>query len=137
MVMSLLLAGCNCKQQTLLEHQWVLEKYGPRDAPSDILSSSVMVPPSSSNILLDFTVDYRFSGSDGCNNIFGDYNFGKYCRISLTNMRTTMMMCQPEIMDQAAAIRDILENAYKYKVSATYLELYTSDGRILVYKQSI
>lgn len=137
MILSLILVGCKCKQQTLLDHQWVLEKFGPKDAPSDILPSSAMVPPASSNILLDFTIDYKFSGNDGCNNIFGEYNFGKYCRINLTNMKSTMMMCQPEIMDQASAIRDILENAYKYKVSPTYLKLYTTDGRILIYTESM
>ncbi len=130
----LLLNGC-CSREMLLNKSWVLVKYGPKNAPVDVLTPSEIVPPGTSRILLKLKGDGSFNGNDGCNSIFGNYRIERRCRIKFTNISSTLMLCRENVMNQAGVIRNILGTTERYRVTTKHLKLYTQDGNILYYKK--
>jgi len=123
--------GC-CSTDKIINHEWVLEQYGPKNNLINILPESHIQPPAMTKILLKLKEDNSFSGNDGCNLFFGTYETTR-CKIKFDSIRTTLKMCQENVMGQARAISSIFVNAEKYKVSNTHLRLYTSDDQVLSY----
>jgi heat shock protein HslJ len=130
----ILLNACNCDKEKLYT-SWVLEQYGPEDHMVNVLVPSQVIPPGKAEIILSIGDNSSFAGNDGCNLINGTYKLNSRCKIQFTITRTTLMMCQPNTMTQAHAIKEILRNVIKYKVTDTNLVLSTENKNVLKYKK--
>jgi heat shock protein HslJ len=125
-----LAVGCNC-DKTKLYQTWVLEKYGPENALKTVITGN---PPAKPEILLTLTDTGQFNGTDGCNSIFGTYTADKYCKIQFGGINSTLIFCTGEgIMEQAAAVTNLLRNANRYEVTDTQLKLCTPAKETLLY----
>ena len=122
--------ACKC-DKTKLINTWVLEKYGPEAAPQAVITTDAKP-----EILLEMDNANHFTGTDGCNAIFGVYNSPTSCGVRFDSISTTLIFCPDEgIMDQATAITTLLRDTRTFRVSNTQLTLCTSDKRILQYRK--
>ncbi len=110
----------------------MLEKYGPESTLQAVIPGT---PPAKEEILLQLDGKGHFSGNDGCNGISGVYKLGGDCQIKFDSMKTTMMMCQEAVMQQAVNINGLFGNVRTYKVTNNKLELRTPDKGVLWYKK--
>lgn len=106
-----------------LNKKWVLQSIG--DSPADSANYMTGLPE------ISFDVEsLKFSGSAGCNRIFGSL----YCEdgnIRFNNTASTMMMC-PD-MDKEKEFLEVLGNTTKYKVTGNQLILSNPDKTFLVF----
>lgn len=131
-LLALLLAGCNC-DKTKLYQTWVLEKYGPENALKTVITGE---PPAKPEILLTLTNTNQFTGTDGCNSIFGSYTPGGNCKIQFGGINSTLIFCGGEgIMEQASAVTNLLRNASTFDVTDTQLTLCTPAKEMLLYRK--
>jgi heat shock protein HslJ len=131
-----LFSGCQCDKDLLMDNTWVLEKYGPASALTEVLDPADVMPPGRPEILLTLSDTSRFSGNDGCNLIFGDYSLSSWCRINFGNINSTLMYCQDSLIrKQASAYTSIIRNVNNFKVSSTALELKTGSNELLLYRK--
>ena len=79
-----------------------------------------------------FGADGTLSGSDGCNHYTGGYTVsGGTIRVD-ESLASTLMACDPEIMDQARAYVDVLKSAPGFTVEGDRLVLTGEDGAVAV-----
>jgi heat shock protein HslJ len=127
------LAGCHCDKNKLIGPIWVLEKYGPESALQTVISAP---PPAQTEIRLQLDNTNRFTGSDGCNTIFGAYASTGKCQIRFDSISTTLIFCSANgIMQQAATVTAILKKVNTFKVTDTTLELCAPDKDVLQYRK--
>ncbi len=126
-------SACQCDADALVDNNWVLEKYGPEDNLTDVIAASNL--PGSGVITINFTVDNKVNGSDGCNTYLGTYSQDK-CNVSVANLQTTLILCtDQDVMTQATAYTQILEDVRTFRTSNNRLCLCTDDGRELHYRK--
>jgi heat shock protein HslJ len=131
----LFLIGCRCDSEVLRNHNWVLEQYGPTATPNTVLDPSTVTPPGSGVIRLTFSDGGRFGGGDGCNTLFGAYTLGSSCAIQFDSIGSTLMMCRPEIMQQAGDYTRILKAVRSYTIEGDLLELHSPSDEILLFRK--
>lgn len=101
---------------------WTLVSYGPADAPQTVLPTAPAT--------LTFATT-GIAGSSGCNTFAGsfDYNAGV---VTFRDVASTLMACDPAIMDQELALLTALNTASTFQVSADQL-LINYDGGTLIF----
>jgi heat shock protein HslJ len=123
------LFGCQCDKTKLLNHIWVLEKYGSPAA----LKTVIPTPP---EVTLNVNSANRFNGNDGCNGIFGSCIVADDCTIKFDSMANTLIFCSGAgVMEQADAVKDLLSKVTEYCVSDTELKLCAPDKQVLKYRK--
>jgi heat shock protein HslJ len=98
-----------------------------------ILNDKELVPATS--ISVQFSAGGKLGGSSGCNSYSGTYTVsGNSLQVS-SPLASTMMACQPEIMDQESAYLKALVEVKTYSVTGDQLTLYDSSNKgSLVYQ---
>jgi heat shock protein HslJ len=96
----------------------------------ELTSLSGATPASGTSVTLFFGNDDKAGGDAGCNNYSGTY---KVSGSSLTfgPMVSTMMACQPPIMDQEQAFLKALGATKSYEATADQLTLKDGSGNVL------
>ena len=80
---------------------------------------------------LDFAADGRLSGSGSCNRFFGSYTLSGE-GLTISQLGSSMMMCDEKIMNQERAILEILKKARSFSIGAGgALLLKSGDGRAI------
>jgi heat shock protein HslJ len=97
------------------------------------MSGMELVPGSS--ITAQFTADGKVGGSSGCNQYSGTYKIsGDKIQIA-SPLASTMMACEPELMDQESAYLKALDEVQTFKVTNGTLALMDAENKsVLVYK---
>ncbi len=126
--------ACNCDGDTLINNEWVLTAYGPEDATIPALDPTAVTPPGNGKITMRFE-DNRITGRDGCNTYFGVFS-QENCNFSADSINTTLILCQPEVMNQANTFMNILQSATTFSTKNNQLRLCTEDDRILVFDKN-
>ncbi len=125
-VMILSFTGCNgSSSDTLEDVKWMLESYGNRDNPQDVLEGTQITATFNSE-------DDRVTGSAGCNTYFGGYEIKD--GLSIGMLANTEMWCgEPEgRMDQETEYLKILQTAKSYTIKGSQLTIDCGDN-VLVY----
>jgi heat shock protein HslJ len=125
-VMILSFTGCNGSSSNALEDvKWMLESYGNRDNPLDVLEGTEVTATFNSE-------DDRVTGSAGCNTYFGGYELKD--GLSIGMLANTEMWCgEPEgRMDQETEYLKILQTAKSYTIKGSRLTIDCGDN-VLVY----
>ena len=102
---------------------WKLITYGPASAPVSAVESVEAV--------LTFNTDGTLTGNSGCNGLSGSYTV-EGNEITLSPIVSTRMACDPAIMEQEAAIHQVLTNTASFRIEGTQLTL-TNNDRMLVF----
>lgn len=112
--------------EELVDREWSLVEYGD----PKFLYTAVR------NSRLTFNdATHRYTGSDGCNGIRGDYRaFGK--RLLVYSMAAKQRGCPqpPSTMKQASIVKEVLMDMSTFDVDGDELRLTSSDG-ILIYRR--
>jgi heat shock protein HslJ len=119
LVLALFLAACSGSSSGLTGVTWKLVSYGP---PGDELAAVTDVVTS-----LVFGEDGKVSGNMGCNSFGGDYT-ASGSQITFGPLASTLMACDPPIMNQETGVLGILSGKVDYKVSGTLLTITNADG---------
>jgi heat shock protein HslJ len=107
---------------------WVLESMVSAGTPVNLVPGTT--------ITATFGPDGRFSGSDGCNQNSGTYMVtGSQLQVG-PNLASTMMACEPQVMDQAGTYTRILLSPATWEVSGDRLTIQSGLG-ILVYVKQV
>lgn len=93
---------------------------GPEWKLEDLLGGGII---DRSNVTLTLGPDGQASGSGGCNRFFGSWSV-KGSALSLGKMGSTMMACDPALMNQEGKFLRSLETATTYS--------FTSDGALVI-----
>lgn len=88
-------------------------------------------------ITLSFGPDGSAGGSGGCNTYGGSYTLDADGRIAFTGVFSTMMACDPAIMDQETAYFAALQSASAYQLVAGQLVITYGDGQKLVFDPAL
>jgi heat shock protein HslJ len=104
---------------------WTLVSYGPADAPVAVLPNAP--------ITLVFS-EGGVSGSAGCNQYFGTFDFDDSA-ITISGVGSTMMACEQPVMDQETAYLSALQSATAYQVTDGQLQI-TYNGGVLTFTAS-
>ena len=121
--------GCSGSSSDKLEDvKWVLESYGDRDNPQDVIEGTEVTATFNSE-------DDRVTGVAGCNNYFGGYEIND--GLSVGMLANTEMWCgEPEgRMDQETEYLTILQAAESYTVKGSKLTIDCGDD-VLIYTAS-
>ena len=102
---------------------WMLSAYGPISAA---LPSVAGVEAG-----LTFNADGTLTGNSGCNGYSGSYTV-EGNQITFSPIVSTRMACDKPIMEQEAAIHQVLTDIASFQIEGTQLTL-TNDDRILVF----
>jgi heat shock protein HslJ len=78
-------------------------------------------------VTVEFGTDGRLAGSGGCNRYNGAYE-AKDGTIKVGQIATTMMACDPTVMDQERAYLQALQAAATYKIDGDELEIFDAKG---------
>ena len=93
---------------------------GPEWKLEDLLGGGII---DRSNVTLKLGPDGQASGSGGCNRFFGSWSV-KGSALSLGKMGSTMMACDPALMNQEGKFLRSLETATTYS--------FTPDGALVI-----
>ena len=121
--------GCSGSSSDKLEDvKWVLESYGDRDNPRDVIEGTEVTATFNSE-------DNRVTGVASCNNYFGGYEIKD--GLSVGMLANTEMWCgEPEgRMDQETEYLTILQAAESYTVKGSTLTIDCGDD-VLIYTTS-
>lgn len=124
-VMILSFTGCNgSSSDTLEDVKWMLESYGNRDNPQDVLEGTEITATFNSE-------DDRVTGSAGCNTYFGGYEIKD--GLSIGMLANTEMWCgEPEgRMDQETEYLKILQTAKSYTIKGSQLTINCGDNELV------
>lgn len=94
---------------------WVLESMGGKAKEKDIMMT------------VQFTPDGKISGSGGCNRFMGEFTVTGQ-EMSIEPVGTTMMACEPEVMEQETSFLAALQGAKSFAVDAEKLTLSDTSG---------
>ena len=122
----LAITGCSGSSSAELEDiKWILESYGDRDNPRDVIEGTEVTATFNSE-------DDRVTGVAGCNNYFGGYEIND--GLSVGMIGNTEMWCgEPEgRMDQETEYLKILQAAESYTVKGSTLTIDCGDN-VLIY----
>ncbi len=107
---------------------WVLESMVSAGTPVTLVPGTT--------ITAAFSADGKFSGRDGCNQHSGTYMVsGSQLQVG-PNLASTMMACEPQVMDQASTYTRILVSPVSWQVSGDRLTLQAGQS-ILVYVKQV
>jgi len=91
---------------------------------------------SGSNISAVFTPDGKIAGSSGCNEYSGLYSL-RGTTLGITQVKSTKMACEPDIMTQENQYLALLPKVSTYEMNGDQMVLYTMLGeKVLQYKKS-
>lgn len=113
---------------TLSETSWTLLQYGPVDAP--------IQPLDQTTISAQFTTD-QIRGAAGCNNYFAGYTVNGTGNFQTGPAGSTMMACEPAVMDQEMRFLTALGSAQSLRVEGDRLIIGYPDGELLFGSSSI
>ena len=119
-------SGCGGSEANKLEDvKWILESYGDRDNPQDVIEGTEITATFNSK-------DDEVNGSAGCNHYFGEYEIND--GLSVGMIGNTEMWCgEPEgRMDQETEYLKILQAAEDYTVTGSTLTIDCGDD-VLIY----
>ena len=125
-VLILAFTGCSGSAANKLEDvKWVLESYGDRDNPQNVIDETEVTATFNSE-------DDRVTGSAGCNQYFGGYEIKD--GLSVGMLANTEMWCgEPEgRMDQETEYLKILQAAESYTIKGSTLTIDCGDN-VLIY----
>ncbi len=128
-VVILAVTSCsNSSVNKIEDTKWILESYGDRDNPKDVIDGTEITATFNSE-------DDRVTGSAGCNSYFGGYEIKDGLSISM--LANTEMWCgDPEgRMDQETEYLKILQTAKNYTVKGSTLIIDCGDN-MLIYTAS-
>jgi heat shock protein HslJ len=84
-----------------------------------------------------FGLDWKLSGSGGCNQYNAGYTTTASNGITITQPSTTMMACENNLMQQETQYLSLLPTATKYEISGDELTLFNITGtKLLIYKST-
>lgn len=121
--------GCSGSSSDKLEDtKWVLESYGDRDNPQDVIEGTEITATFNSK-------DDQVNGSAGCNHYFGGYEMKDGLSVGMVG--STEMWCgEPEgRMDQETEYLKILQAAEDYTINDDTLTIDCGDD-VLIYTES-
>ncbi|MCF7985629.1 MAG: META domain-containing protein [Thiohalocapsa sp.] len=113
----------NDAETTLEGTQWRIETYRADGAMQPILGGE--------NAVVSFD-DGRFSGSAGCNRLMGGYSIDGGTLKMTSQMASTMMACDPPLMEQERAVVDAISRAARYRIDGGRLEILDAGGEPLL-----
>lgn len=100
---------------------------GPEWKLEDLLGGGII---DRSNVTLTLGPDGQASGSGGCNRFFGSWSV-KGSALSLGKMGSTMMACDPALMNQEGKFLRSLETATTYSLTPDgALVITTAEGQL-------
>ncbi len=104
----------------LVGTDWDLVGYGPTDAPQ--------TPIEGTRPTLAFTED-GLNGTTGCNSFFGGYTL-EGTTMTVGELGSTMMFCEG-VMEQEAAITQMLQEAETITLDGNTLTIHTAQGEMI------
>jgi heat shock protein HslJ len=126
-VFGILLAACGGGAQgaSLTSSSWTLTSLN--GAP---------LAEGSAPITLEFSSETELGGQGGCNGYGGNYTAGADGSIDISQLVSTMMACEPQIiMENEAAYLQALESVTHYSISGDTLTLDNGDA-ILIFSRA-
>lgn len=96
---------------------------------SDLFAKRILPDDRGNTPFIEFVDDSTFTGSGGCNRIFGRHS-GKPPQLIFSEVGSTKMMCR-EAMETESAFLAALDSCRSYWVVDENLELYRADGSLL------
>jgi heat shock protein HslJ len=104
---------------------WVLEGFGREGGLEPVLDGT--------EITLEFDADAgQVGGSGGCNNFFGGFQL-EGNQLSFGPLGSTMMACEPAVMDQEIAFLAALQAAESVELQDERLTIASADGEAMVF----
>ena len=79
------------------------------------------------------TGEGSMQGTTGCNN-FGATVTIEGNAFTITDMESTVIGCDPDIMRQETLILDVLQNAERYEIEGDHLTIFSTEGGSLIYR---
>ncbi|GAP16411.1 META domain-containing protein [Levilinea saccharolytica] len=126
-VMILLLAACTAAPaNSPLVGTWSLQSFGSVSAPQAAL------PEISAN--LTFSDKGQVSGSMGCNSFGGGYSL-RDSKIVFEPLTSTLMACEEAVMNQEAAVLQMLAGEVEYTLENNTLTLRSGDQMLVLQAQ--
>jgi heat shock protein HslJ len=119
--LALILAACGstAPAANLSGTSWKLVSYGP---PASATPAAPSADPT-----LTFDKDGTVSGNAGCNTFSGKYTISG-SQVSFGPMAATLMACSDALMQQEAAVFNVLTGSRKYKLDAGVLTILSESG---------
>lgn len=112
--------GCGGEPASLLRAEWVVTAIDGKP----VLASATPT--------VTFEADGKINGMASCNRFFGGYSLSGE-GLAVGPLGSTKMLCEPEVMEQEAALFALLEAASGFAMGENgQLTLRVPDGRILV-----
>jgi heat shock protein HslJ len=106
-------------QACITDTEWTLVSYGGKNNQQKALADV--------KVTVTFSED-KVTGIASCNNYFTSYKIdGSSLRIT-SPIRTTLMMCEENVMRQERAFLGALETSKSYKISGNTLEIEFNGG---------
>ena len=103
-----------------VDHKWLVEKIDGKPIATG------------SHPSLNFDVGNQVNGDSSCNRYFGSYALTGE-GLAISQIGSTMMMCEQPLMDQEALFQNILRDATGFQIGADGgLTLQAKDGRSIV-----
>jgi heat shock protein HslJ/uncharacterized membrane protein len=113
-------AGCGGDPAGLLQREWTVGKIGGKPAAKE------------PKVSLHFGTAAQFSGSASCNRFFGPYTVGAE-GLTISELGSSMMMCEQPFMDQESQFLGILRETRRFEIGQDgSLILHAKDGRSIV-----
>ena len=113
-------AGCGGEPASLLKGEWLVEKIDGKAIATE------------SHPSLNFDVGNQVNGDSSCNRYFGRYALTGE-GLTISQIGSTMMMCEQPLMDQETAFQSILRDTSGFQIGADgALILQAKDGRSVV-----
>lgn len=112
-------------ESAVLIGAWRLTSYGPRETLSSALEDV--------QAGLTFNADGTLTGTSGCNEFGGNYTVDGN-EIALTEIVSTLMLCDTPIMGQEEAMYQVLSELVAFHVEGNTLTI-MKNGRLLVFER--
>ena len=117
---------------TLAAYYWHLES--ATDAQG--VRVDALFPKADSALVFQFA-DGRLAVRGGCNNLNASYELGADGQLTTTQAASTMMACEPALMQADAAVGELLGGSFAVEATggdAASLKLTAANGTVLVFK---
>jgi len=124
--LTVLLGACGNPAPELTGLTWKLVSYGPAD------EALAAIPDVQTSLV--FSDDGQVRGTIGCNQFGGTYK-ANGDKISFSQMNSTLMACEPGLMNQESAVLAILSSATTYSLSGGRLTITAADGSLATFGQ--
>jgi heat shock protein HslJ len=112
-------AGCGGDPASLLQGKWTVRKIDGRPAVKE------------PKISLNFGTESQLTGSASCNRYFGSYALSAE-NLTISELGSSMMMCDGPIMDQETQFLGILREVRGFEIGQDRsLVLHAKDGRAI------